>query len=348
MARAKLPTLINRASRRLEQARTSAEVLEARTAAQVALHYARLAKATAAAQADCLRIILRAEGRLVAAIDEGQANGVIPSRGRHVRTADMTHGVGLDAIGVSRQRLNEWRAIAAAGSALVEEMINTALSAGEVPTKADILRRIKREARQAKKATRLAETNCPCTVRSLRSLIKRGITFGCIYADPPWLCVNPASRGAATNHYDGLTIDEICALPVRELSAKDAHLHLWVTNEFLFAAERVFAAWGFTFRSSFVWVKPQLGLGNYWRNSHEFLLTAIRGQATSFADRTLRSWMELPRTTHSTKPALVRECIERASPPPYLELFGRRRVQNWVVWGNEIEATAFRADSAAL
>lgn len=175
-----------------------------------------------------------------------------------------------------------------------------------------------------------------CTTEDLFELVRRGQRFGTVYADPPWLYDNQGTRAATGNHYGGMTVDELCELPVRDLAAKDAHLHLWITNAFLFDAPRIFEAWGFEFRSALVWVKPQLGIGNYWRNSHEYLLTAIRGDAKRFNDRTLKSWLECDRGAHSAKPEQVRHMIERASPGPFLELFGRLPAPRWTVWGNQI------------
>jgi N6-adenosine-specific RNA methylase IME4 len=106
------------------------------------------------------------------------------------------------------------------------------------------------------------------------------------------------------------------------------------TNGFLFESQRLFAAWGFVFKSSFVWVKPTIGIGNYWRNAHEFLLLGVRGGLTA-QDKSLPSWLEAAREGHSEKPERVRHLIERLSPGPYLELFGRQRVEGWTVWGNE-------------
>lgn len=194
-----------------------------------------------------------------------------------------------------------------------------------------------------------------CTLTDLQMLATSGKTYGCIYADPPWRYSNQGTRAATGNHYAGTTdengievqsaagmsIEDICALPVRQLAAKDAHLHLWTTNGFLFECPRIFDAWGFTFKSSFVWVKPQMGIGNYWRNSHEFLLTAVRGDAKRFNDKSLKSWLECDRGRHSAKPERVRHFIERASPGPYLELFGRQEAEGWDVWGNQIEKTLF-------
>jgi N6-adenosine-specific RNA methylase IME4 len=176
-----------------------------------------------------------------------------------------------------------------------------------------------------------------CTVEDLSVLAASGRRFGCLYADPPWLYDNQGTRASTGNHYQGLTVDELCALPVMDLAADNAHLHLWITNAFLFDAPRIFAAWGFEFRSMFAWVKPQMGIGNYWRNSHEILLTAVRGDAKRFNDHSMISWMEFDRGVHSAKPQEVRAMVERASPGPYLEMFARSPVPNWTVWGNQIE-----------
>lgn len=196
-------------------------------------------------------------------------------------------------------------------------------------------REVKALAKQEK--NRVGVKHDTCTTDDLHVLVARGDKFGAIYADPPWVYDNQSTRAAQGNHYGGLSVDELCALPVRELAAKDAHLHLWTTNAFLFDCPRIFEAWGFEFRSSFIWVKPQMGIGNYWRNSHEFLLTGIRGDAKRFNDRSLMSWLECDRSRHSEKPFIIRDYIRRASPGPYLEMFARTPADGWTCWGNEIE-----------
>lgn len=183
-----------------------------------------------------------------------------------------------------------------------------------------------------------------CTVADLQVLAATGMRFGAIYADPPWLYDNQGTRAATGNHYGGMTVDELCELPIREMAADAAHLHLWTTNAFLFDCPRIFDAWGFEFRSSFVWCKSQMGIGNYWRNSHEILLTAVRGDAKRFNDHSIMSWLETERGRHNAKPEQVRHFIERASPGPYLELFGRSPADGWTVWGNQIERGLFHAN----
>jgi N6-adenosine-specific RNA methylase IME4 len=44
---------------------------------------------------------------------------------------------------------------------------------------------------------------------------------------------------------------------------------------------------------------------------------------------------------HSAKPEEVRRRIERLFPGPYLELYGRKLVPGWTVWGNEIRRNQF-------
>jgi N6-adenosine-specific RNA methylase IME4 len=185
-----------------------------------------------------------------------------------------------------------------------------------------------------------------CTLADLSILVERGAQFGTIYADPPWLYDNQATRASTGNHYEGMTVDQLCDMPVAKLAAPDAHLHLWTTNAFLFECPRIFKAWGFEFRSSFVWVKPSMGIGNYWRNSHEILLTAIRGNAKRFNDHSIMSWLNCDRGKHSGKPEQVRAMIQRASPGPNLELFGRLPAEGWTVFGNEIERNLFLGDAA--
>ena len=113
-----------------------------------------------------------------------------------------------------------------------------------------------------------AEDGACRIVFDLGRLVGEGKRFRCVYADPPWAYQNTVSRGAAEKHYRTASVDELCQLPVRELADADCHLHLWTTSSFLFNAQRVIAAWGFQYKSSFVWCKPLVGCGNYWRLAH--------------------------------------------------------------------------------
>jgi N6-adenosine-specific RNA methylase IME4 len=175
----------------------------------------------------------------------------------------------------------------------------------------------------------------------LEQMAAAGKKFGTIYADPPWRYGNQATRASTDNHYETMSVEEIAELPVAELADEKCHLWLWTTNAFLFECPKLFDAWGFEFKSSYVWVKSQMGIGNYLRNAHEFLLLAVKGGLTGAA-RDVRSWGEFPRGSHSAKPERVRShVIERVSPGPRLELFGRAKIDGWTVWGNQIRKGIF-------
>jgi N6-adenosine-specific RNA methylase IME4 len=175
-------------------------------------------------------------------------------------------------------------------------------------------------------------------IRDLSQL--KGEKFSCIYADPPWVYGNQSTRGATSDHYDGLSVAEIADLPIPELTEPNAHLHLWTTNAFLQDSFSIMDRWGFTYKSMFIWVKPQMGMGNYWRVSHEFMLFGMKGKLP-FNNRAQMSWGEYPRGKHSAKPERIRDKIEIVSPGPYLELFGRRQAEGWTVFGNQLNEDLF-------
>lgn len=163
-----------------------------------------------------------------------------------------------------------------------------------------------------------------------------GQKFGAIYADPPWAYSNQGTRASTGNHYSTMSIRDLCNMPVADLAAADAHLHLWTTNAFMRESFEVIDAWGFEYKSMAVWCKPQIGIGNYVRVSHEFVLIAVRGNCKSFKQKNIRSWFEEKRSRHSAKPDYWRKVIEANSPAPRLELFGREQVPGWTVFGNQI------------
>lgn len=172
---------------------------------------------------------------------------------------------------------------------------------------------------------------------NLAELVSTSRTFGTIYADPPWQYGNQATRASTDNHYNTMSIEDLALLPVDKLAAEQSHLHLWTTNGFLKEALYLMEdVWGFEFKSTFVWVKPQMGMGNYWRNSHEIMLTGVRGGLV-FKTHDQMSWLEHPRGEHSAKPDIIRTKIEAVSPGPRLEMFGRELVSGWTVFGNQIE-----------
>lgn len=165
-----------------------------------------------------------------------------------------------------------------------------------------------------------------------------------IYADPPWRYENPPmgdTGRSIENHYPTMTLDEICALAVGDTAADDAILFMWATSPKLAECMEVIEAWGFTYRTSMVWVKDKIGMGYYARNRHELLLIARRGSpGTPDPGNRPDSIIEAPRQAHSAKPPVVYELIEKMYPDlKKIELFCRVPREGWASWGNEIEGS---------
>jgi N6-adenosine-specific RNA methylase IME4 len=172
--------------------------------------------------------------------------------------------------------------------------------------------------------------------------------FSTFVADPPWQYGNTSTRGAAENHYGTMTIDELCDMDVVPKHANDqAHLYMWTTAGHLPEAFKVMEAWGFDYKTYLVWVKPQMGMGNYFRVCTELVLFGVRGGMRTQA-RDIRNHFEAPRGKHSAKPAIFHDLVEKASPGPYLELFSRCNASTmlhgcrcskcrlgWEVFGNQ-------------
>ena len=162
--------------------------------------------------------------------------------------------------------------------------------------------------------------------------------YATVLADPPWDILQKGGYGAV-NHYNLMSLEQIKAMPVADLTEDNAHCWLWVTAATLEHGYDVLRKWGFTPRSIFIWIKPRLGLGVYLRNCAEFILFGTKGKAP-IQFNSQPNWLFTPLQGHSHKPEEVHKIIERCSPGPYLELFARRRPnqEKWDVWGNEIDS----------
>ena len=170
-----------------------------------------------------------------------------------------------------------------------------------------------------------------------------------IYADPPWkyndtLAISRdglgESYGPAEAHYPAMTIPELCALPVKELSEESAVLFLWTTSPLLEDTFQIVKAWGFKYKSSFVWDKIKHNMGHYNSVRHEFLLVCTKGSCTPDVKKLFDSVQSIERTDkHSQKPQEFRGIIDTIYPNgPRIELFARDGFAGWDAWGNEANA----------
>lgn len=142
-----------------------------------------------------------------------------------------------------------------------------------------------------------------------------------------------------------MSIEDIKALPVRSLAAKDCALFMWITFPCLQEAMEVLSAWGFEYKTvAFVWVKQNRksdslfwGMGYWTRANAEICVLATKGrpkrQSTS-VHQVIMSHIE----QHSKKPDETREkIVELMGDLPRVELFARQKTPGWDAWGNEVE-----------
>lgn len=191
--------------------------------------------------------------------------------------------------------------------------------------------------------------------------------YSTIVADPPWDVAAGRSIGryemrdgkqlfgvtdeaARPLAYPSMTVEEIKALRVADVAAKDAHLYLWTTNGYLQHAFDVARAWGFEPSTTLVWAKNVMGggLGGAFGISTEFVLFCRRGslKAHGRVGGTWFNWKrpydERGKPRHSAKPREFITLVEEVSPGPYLEIFARENRAGWHAWGNECESQSLR------
>ena len=174
--------------------------------------------------------------------------------------------------------------------------------------------------------------------------------FQTVMADPPWRFLNRSGKIAPEHkrltRYETMTTEEICELPVRDVTVEPAHLYLWVPNALLPDGLRVMEAWGFEYKSNVVWHKIRKdggsdgrGVGFYFRNVTELILFGVRGKnaRTLAPARSQVNMIQSRKREHSRKPDEQYELIEQCSPGPYLELFARGTRPGWTYWGNQAD-----------
>lgn len=193
--------------------------------------------------------------------------------------------------------------------------------------------------------------------------------YGAIYADPPWSFLTRSDKGkdrSPEQHYDCMTLEEIKALPVRDLAAKDAVLFMWVIDTHIPMALDVMKAWGFEYKTrAFGWAKLRkkggeemlagdpaayfTGMGFWSRANPENCLLGVHEDAEPMADCLLGTRGKPPRQSgavrrlivapvreHSRKPDETMDRIEQLVKGPYVELFSRSTRAGWDQMGNQL------------
>lgn len=199
--------------------------------------------------------------------------------------------------------------------------------------------------------------------------------FGVIYMDPPWRISvwsekgmgrsvdglltpeqmrNRSRQNRPERHYKTMSLEDIAAIPVEDVAAKNCVLIMWVVDPLLPEALEIAKGYGFKYKTTaFYWVKQRRrtsnrgrGVGDFWhklfpmgtgywsRTNPEQALLFTKGHPKRLS-AAVRKLVISPRREHSRKPDRIYSDIEEMCAGPYLELFSRTTREGWTAWGND-------------
>lgn len=201
--------------------------------------------------------------------------------------------------------------------------------------------------------------------------------YDVVVLDPPWLEQGGGkSKRGADKHYplvQTACMPELIIKSPKWKPSRDAHMYMWVTNNFLEDGLWLMDVLGFRYITNVAWVKLQdsedaamaalgaleagvsaaeamevlliSGIGQYFRGEHELLLFGVRkggsGTVLRTEEKGLGTVLPAARGEHSAKPESSFSLIERRSgaldrPTKFVEFFAREAREGWDSFGNEV------------
>lgn len=181
--------------------------------------------------------------------------------------------------------------------------------------------------------------------------------YDIIYADPPWdyggkmqydkSCIKTENINfkkeifisSACFKYPTLKLEELKKLDVPSICAENCLLFMWTTGPQLAIAVELGKAWNFEYKTvAFVWDKQIHNPGRYTLSQTEFCLVFKHGKIPSpRGARNIRQLISVKRGEHSRKPdEVIKNITEMFPTQNKIELFARRKFENWDNWGLDV------------
>ncbi len=227
--------------------------------------------------------------------------------------------------GINKKQSHYYQAMAAHPE-IVEQVKAEAKENDDLPTRTEVLRVIKQKENE----------------KQFSELKKREIKnpdgkYDVIVIDPPWE-INKIDRDITPEQtgfdYPTMTVEQIknIKLPM----TNNCHVFMWTTQKYLSIAFNIFETWGLKYVLTFVWHKnggfQPFNLPQY---NCEFIIYGRQG-SPKFSDiKDFFTCFDAKRTGHSKKPDEFYDMVKRVTIGRRLDMFNRRAINGFDVWGNE-------------
>jgi len=208
---------------------------------------------------------------------------------------------------------------------IVEQVKAEAEENDDLPTRTEVLRRVKEEEREK-------------TISNIKTKIDNNKVFGkhdVVILDPPWEYgrkYDPkASRVASP--YPEQNKEEIYN-SCKDFFKNDCVLWLWTTHQFIWQAKELLEEWGFEYKAILTWNKEAMGMGSWLRMQCEFCLLGIKGKP-AFKNTTERDIIIEKRREHSRKPKVFYDIVKKTCYGSIFEYYSREKKDGIITAGVE-------------
>ena len=162
-----------------------------------------------------------------------------------------------------------------------------------------------------------------------------------VVCDPPWEVERAPydSRDEPEIDYPTLSVEEIGRLEIGAMLADSAWLFLWTTQAFLPASFKLLEQWGLRYAFTMTWDKQRFGVRPLSRPQYnsEFVICAAKGKPQFVDTRGFFTCFQGAYQGHSVKPDEFYDMIRSACEAPRIDLFNRRPIEGFEVWGNQAQ-----------
>ena len=210
---------------------------------------------------------------------------------------------------------------------IIEQVKADAEAEDDLPTRTEVLRRVKEEERDK-------------DLQNIKKKIDKTNTkivdkYDVVILDPPWLygrIYNPKSSRVASP-YPEQTDKEIYDT-CKNFFKSDCVLWLWTTHQFIWQAKELLDSWGFDYKATLVWNKDTMGMGSWLRMQCEFCLLGIKGNPV-FKNTTERDIIIEKRREHSRKPKAFYDLVKKTCYGSIFEYYSREKKEGIITRGIE-------------